>query len=381
MSKKMLLLVSALVALLASTILYLVFAVEWEKVEQEVGLSEVAQQDPLLAATTFLATKNIKLSTLNVLADVMIGHQITLANNSSIIVDEAALIEYKGLEKALLTWVKNGGHLVYLLSPRHNSLTESALLSQASIEVIPAKEGVGRYHIFSKPTANVEYTLNNETVKWRIPYQFYFKQCAGNEVSLKKTSRVVLCDLAFEHGFITFIPSLHPISNSGLKHLDHGEFLLWLVGKNQHVWYIPSLQSENWLASLWHWSGLFLVLLTISILALMWHVSMRLGLAKTPLASEKNKFADHIEAIGNFMIKQQHHEHLKQALVHDIEQVMELRNPRFKQLPPAEQAQLLSQVTGKNQQVIEQLLTEALPTEDNARLQFVKTFKELRKAL
>ena len=108
---------------------------------------------------------------------------------------------------------------------------------------------------------------------------------------------------------------------------------------------------------------------------------MRFGSAKYPLHELKNSFADHIEAIGGFMISQGHYDVLKSALLKDLEHKIEKRNPRFKSLAIDEQVKIISQLTGKEGKVIQALLTRPMPEQQDVRLQYIKLFRELRKAL
>lgn len=376
-------LIIIIIGLFISLVLYGLYSLEWEYIEKEVGLSEEAIAEPLLAAKTFLLTKDIYFQALEKENEFFKEGKITLAFNTTFIIDEAALVEYKNIENALINWVREGGHLVYLLSPRRDMLTikDNAILTQANVEVQPSHTVAWQHSVTSAPEANVKYVDENVKQDWYIPNSFYFTGCEGDAFHLIDTENAVICDLAMQNGFITFITSVHQISNASLRHLDHGEFLLWLTGDNTQLVYLPSLHSTNWLMYLWRWSSLVIILTSLCITFIMWHVSIRLGLAKTPLHLMKSTFANHIEANGNFMIKHEYYQHLKQALLTDLERAMELRSPRYKSLTSAEKAKLLSQITGKNKQTIEQLLTQDLPADEAARVQFVRTFKELRKAL
>jgi len=113
----------------------------------------------------------------------------------------------------------------------------------------------------------------------------------------------------------------------------------------------------------------------------MWQLSMRLGLAVEPSKHAKNLFAKHIEAVGNFLFKYQHHDVLKNALLIDLVNAVEKRHPKYKQLNLDEQASLISSLTGKSTSDIYLLLSEPLPEDENQRIKFIKLFKELRNLL
>ena len=361
----------------------LVFSLEWEKVEQEVGLTKKANVDPLLASRLFLQKKNIIFSKLNEEDQFFINGKITFPTDRSLIIDEAVLNEYIHLESAILEWVEAGGHLVYLLSPRREmfGLNENQLLVKSGVGVIDAGDSSRKYGFLEQPEANLVLKNGDDILAINLPHQNYFTGCEAMSYQLKDTDSTLICELSFSQGFITFLPSIHPFSNSSLRHLDHGEFLLWLVGSNKQLLYLPSMKESNWLLLLWNWSWQFIILIVLTLIVMMWNAAIRLGLPTTPTHSMKNLFADHIEAVGNFMINQNHHAELKMALLKDLEVAIEKRNPVYKQLTVTQQAGVISQFTGKNRDEIEQLLIKPLPADDVVRLQYIKLFKELRDLL
>ncbi len=368
---------------LAMLVGFLIFQTKWEKIEQEIGLSKEAYADPLLAANLFMKKHNVSLSTLKDQTDFMTSQKISLNQNGTLILDEAALNEYPNLEAALVDWVIAGGHLVYTLSPRRDllELNNNALITQAEIQVVDSEFDSFRYDILFEPRHNIILKWHEDELKLNLPFSAFFEGCKGTAFHSIDENNVLICEQAMGKGFVTFIPSVFAISNSGLKHLDHGAFLLWLVGDSKHLFYLPSLLAPNWLMELWHWSWLFVVLFLISVVSIIWHLAIRFGAAKYPLHALKSPFADHIEAVGSFMVSQGHYEAMKLALIKDFEHKMEKRNPRFKALNLDEQAIIISQLTGKESQAIKALLTQAMPEQQEIRLQYIKLFKELRKAL
>lgn len=366
-----------------SIIALLLISIEWEEVEQEVGLTKKASVDPLLAARLFLEQKNIIFSTLTEKEQFFINDKITLPANRSLIINEAVLNEYIHIESAILEWVKAGGHLIYVLSSRRDVLVlnENKLLTASGVSVTDAENSYRRYGFLEQPKANLELEIEDDTLALNLPHYYYFTGCEGESFQLKGSEATLLCELSLSQGFITFLPSLHQFSNSSLRHLDHGQFLLWLVGSKKGLFYLPSMNESNWLISLWDWSWQVIILISLTIIIVMWNAAIRLGLPTTPTHSMKNLFADHIEAVGNLMISQNHHAELKKALLKDLEYVIEKRNPAYKKLTVSQQAGIISQFTGKNSDEIEQLLIQPLPVDDVARLQYIKLFRELRDLL
>lgn len=375
--------------LLICLVSYLYFFITWEKVEQEIGLSEKAQSQPLLAASLFLQKSGKTLKRLEESTDVFQRGKIPISPNYSLMIDEAALTEINGLESALNNWVEAGGHLIYVLSPRRNALSldeeraldDNHLLTTSKVTVVEADTPSLRTSVIESPEANIQVESGELNLAVNMPYQHHFNDCEGKVFHTIDDELTLICEISIAEGFITFIPSIHSISNSSLLHLDHGEFLNWLVGANDGLIYMPSLSTLNWLEVLWKQSSLSILLPSLLLILYMWHVSMRIGLPENPTLATKNLFADHIKAAGNFMILNNHHQALKVALLKDLEHVMEKRIPNYKQLKIAEQAQLISKSTGTEAEEVELILSQPMPLEKEERLEYIKSFKALRKLL
>lgn len=357
---------------------------DWEYVENEVGLSSEAQENPLLAAQLFLQTKGKQLQRYDDATDLIYNNKVNLPENEVLIIDEGILAELDyGTTEVISQWIESGGHLVYLPSARRDilALDNNQLLSWAGISIIDSEEYAFRSFVTEEFEANAAINTDYGQFNVRIYAPYVFQDCAGEEITQLETEQVLICDLSYGEGFLTFIPSLDAISNNGLRQLDHGEYLLWLTGTRDKINYLPSLKSFNWFSLIWQKSTAVIVLTGAVLLMLLWHFGMRLGLPMSPIESEKNLFAEHLSATGSFLNRHGYHQQMHQALVQDIDQQMEKRNPKYKSLPVSEQAKLLSQLTGKNEQHIQALLSQELPKEADARVQHIKWFKELRNLL
>ena len=407
---------SGLIILVILLIAYITLVLQWEKIEIETGLSTKAKENPLLASKLLLAKNNISFVYLSSPKSIFTQGKISLNTSTSLMVDEAALLEYPTLENALLDWVAKGGHLIYILSPQRSALNiddNSTLLEQLSLQVQSNEDlFYTPQQILSQPKANIFITDNNKTLSLYIPFTYFFDSCAGKSYTLTKyknvelkkhqentndiknsinnnenkalkeeTDIILICDMSYQQGFITFLPSIHTLSTQSLKHLDHGAFLLWLVSKNKDLYYLPSFKTSNWLVKLWQWSWLFIVLIVLIIISFIWYLATRFGSAITPIGENKSLFTDHITAMGNFLYRHDHDQQLKQALILDLEQAIENRNVYYKHLSDDEKAQLISQLTGKELNTIKQLLNQELPKQALARIQYIQLFKALRKAL
>ncbi|KMT66982.1 hypothetical protein [Catenovulum maritimum] len=402
-------LLSALVLILLSVIIFIAMSIKWEKVEQEIGLSSEAASSPLLVASELVKLKGKTLTTLDSKYKLVENNQLQLPIQSSLILDEASLKEYESLDVRTLDWVTQGGHLIYVLSPRHEMLINALANFQQMTGVVPSlvDGNKRRNNILVTPTANLEIEYAKEKAKIYTPYQYQFEQCSGTKYSVKipikdeadegtkpeqdseKDSEqeqvnqdiTLICEMQYGEGYITFIPSIDPISNMGIKHLDHGAYLYWLIGSNQDLYYLPSLVAPSWLYALWQWSWLFVVLTISSIAGLIWHLVVRDGRGITPIEDKQTPFSIHIEASGHFMFSNNHQAEVKQSLINDLNKKLEAKIPHFKYLELNKQIEALAKLTNLEPQIIEKLLTSEIPQDSAEKIKFIKLFRTLRKSL
>ncbi len=361
-----------------------ILSIEWEKVEVETGLTSDASKQPLLAAQLLLKQYNASLEKLerSNSDDFYLNEKLSLATNSTLVMDEGALNEYPGIDKAILRWLKSGGHLVYILSPRRNQLIlDNNSLMLESLTVLDSETPARRHSFVVPAAANVNIKNDQQNFDIYLTHQFTFDNCPGTAIKAHESELALICEVPVAQGHITYLPSIDLIATSNLHRLDHGQFLLWLLGNNEYMFYLPSTISTNWIVSLLNWSWQIILLVVIFFVGWIWHLAMRLGLPSEPHSSSKNIFSAHIEAVGNFMVEHNHHQSLKAALVKDLDSIMEKRIANYKHLSVQEQAQQLSSITKKHSQTIEQLLSEELPVDSEERLQYIKLFKELRNSL
>ncbi|WP_440876943.1 hypothetical protein [Thalassotalea sp. PLHSN55] len=375
---------SAAIGILVLLVVGTIFSIEWEKVELETGLSKEARNQPFLAANLLLEKYNASFTELNRTSgdEFFNNERITLTTNTTLIIDEGVINEIPRIGQAILQWVKRGGHLVYVLSPRREQLELSYNpLMLENLTVVDSETPVRRHGFLVPTTANVNINDNNQNFDIHLSHQFNFENCPYSAIKEAVSNITLICQASIEQGYITYMPSIDLIATNNLQRLDHGQFLLWLLGKNTYMAYLPSTISSNWFVSIINWSWQIILLFSLLIIGLTWHLAMRLGTAIEPVSETKNSFSAHLEAVGNFLVKHNHHHSLKTALMRELDTVMEKRIANFSQLSLQKQAQHLSKISGKPSQTIEMLLEQDLPTDDEQRLQFIKLFKELRNSL
>lgn len=215
-----------------------ILSMDWEQVELETGLSESALQQPLLAANLLLQQHNASLEKLerSNRSDFFNHKRFSLATNSTLIIDEGALSEYPNIAQAILTWLKGGGHLVYVLSPRREqlALADSPLLHE-DLAVIDS-ETPARRRSFSVPSkANINILDEENNFDIYLSHQFSFENCPGTAIKEEETEATLICHFPVEQGHISYLPSIDLIASNNLQRLDHGQFVLWLLGNSDYM--------------------------------------------------------------------------------------------------------------------------------------------------
>lgn len=395
--KPLKLLLIGLLVLFIVGIGFAIFSQDWKEVEKKVGLSEDAAKNPLLAAELLLKNYDKSVSRVTKTEEFLVNKNLILEQNSSFIVDEAALFEHPHFVNALSDWVKAGGHLVYVLSPRRGQLNldDNPFVKVAGLSVVEKDGGFGRQRLLLPVYPNLEMEYNQSSLQLYLPYKYSFSDCPG--VSYEKRrwnikdkqfeeakegeSEQLICEVGYYQGFVTFIPSIDIISNRGLLHLDHGAFLMWLIGKNDSLYYLPSLKASNWLLAFWQWSWQFFVSLVVLGLFILWFVGMRFGRARVPIQDSKVPFVRHVRATGQFLSSHGHSDVLQQALNTDIFTIVELRQPSVKHMTNAQQAETISELTGIEATQISDLLFSPLPEDSTERTKTINLYKQLREAL
>ncbi|QDP02318.1 DUF4350 domain-containing protein [Thalassotalea sp. PS06] len=362
-----------------------IYSLDWKEQEVIVGFNSEAQKDPMLAARLFLESKGKSLTKLDAKDKFIDDRGIMLVPDSTLIINENSILEYPSVDKYLLVWVREGGHLVYEVSPSRDSeqLQYNALLWEPEVGISHSEDPdfTNRLNIYNEPEANMTMSLENYPMSLALYSSFEITDCGGDAFSRDEKEGVVLCDLPWGDGYITYVTNLDMIKNHGLLHLDHGLFLDWLTASNERIFYLPSLYSPGWFERLWKLSWLTVIVMLLTLIFIVWRGLVRFGSIEISGKGQDSLFNKHLQAMSRFLIKHQQAEILHQALVADIDSIMEPRMPGFSQLEITEKTRILQEITGINAEQIEQLITQTVPEDDISRLRYTQEFKALKEKL
>ncbi len=372
-----------LIVVSALSLGYVIFSNDWERKEIEVGFSDEVNKSPFTMATRLLAKHGVSWQSQNNIRQLVTDGELNLATDHALLLDESVLAKSMEIDSSLYDWVIAGGRVIYILSPQRDSLAldESKFVQALELNVNKVEEGYSPYFLFSRESKeNATFTVGSETVALTLNSTFSIDNCPSSEYQ-NNLKAIAMCDLSLGEGRVTVIPSISQFTNTGLRYLDHGAFLVWLSQGSRELVYIPNLTNPSWLANLWHWGWQWVIAVFLLLAALMWRTSARFGLPYTPIKATKTAFKLHIEALAHFYQQHGHEKVLLNALINDFNNKAEIRIPHFKQLSVEQQAQMISRITQYDKSTLIALLSSDYPESKQQRTEYIKQFKQLRNAL
>ena len=371
-----------LVTLILIGIVWFISAFEWQKTQVEVGFEDEISKDSFTMTTRFLARYNIEWRKERNIESLLIDNQLKLDNNHVLILDEAQIAKSYALDSALSDWVARGGRLIYILSAERETLgIENSAFTQSLGLTVISTDAMAPYFFFnSEATKTIDFPINKEEkAALSLSEKYQIAGCPGDAYQ-SVNEQVIVCEFSYDQGRVTVIPSFNLFSNHGLRYLDHGAFLLWLVDDADSVVFVPYLSYPNWLVKLWMWSWQFVVACLLAIILFVWHTSARFGRAYQPSNHVKTRFSEHVQAVANYYFS--HHQHvLVEALKKDFYQKVETRVPNFNALSVDKQAEVIANLSSYNKENIVALLAAEFPSSKEQQTEYIKRFKELRNAL
>lgn len=356
---------------------------DWQKNEIETGFTKEVSEDAFTMAGRLLALYNSSFEKIKRQDIINFDGELTIAENTVLVLDEGVLASSHELDSKLGDWVGAGGRLIYVLSSEREALgiNESVFFNSLELSVIEHESGYDSYFYFSSsPPPDTVLSLEGSDIELTLGNQLYLESCVGDAYT-NKNNQVMVCDLSYGDGHVTVIPSFKQFTNEGLRVLDHGAFLVWLVGSDRKVSFVPNLVYPSWLAQLWAWSWQFVAALVALLALFVWHKASRLGRAFVPVRDNTTVFSQHLTALADFLHLHGHDEVLAQALKRDFYQQLELRIPNIKMLSDEQQAKMIAKLTQFDESTIKSLLETEFPKQKQQRTEYVKRFKQLRNAL
>ena len=375
---------AALGIVIVSALIYLLSQKQWADVEYELDLSKEINKDPFTMAKRFLTLYDKQWQQIKARSLFDNNQQLILDKQHVLLIDESILSQSHQLNQSLSQWVAAGGHLIYLLSQQRQQLgiDDSDFFSSLDIEVELFEDAKpAQTKLDTIEDSNITLTVNNQQpLQIFLEEQLVISYCPGDDYNTD-FGDTLICDLSYDQGRVTVITSLSTFTNVGLKHYDHGSYLLWLLDDKDNIAYLPYFITDQWWHKLWQYSWQLVLAAGLLIILFIWQQSSRIGVAINADQHANAPFKLHLSAISRFMWQHGHQQQLQQALLKDFYAIVELRIPNFQQLSEQQKIQRISQLSQWPEDSIKNLLQQSLPDNQSQRSAYIQKFQQLRKAL
>lgn len=245
------------------------------------GYSEAAQRNPFYAADRLLTRLGRTVHSVRRLAD--LPDPLTIADAILIATPTYALSAADS--QRLLDWAAQGGHLI--IGVQHEY-----------------EPGQGHDHLLSPLEAQSHRAESISTDP--IPVQLDASQLP---LRVQFHSRLRLNEAFWQQyqwgeGLITLLVDISLFTNGRLADHDHADFLWALLqqqDRNGQVWLQYQPLTPSLAQLLWQYAWMPLVGLTLTLLALLWLYSRRLGPLLIPRSGEHRRLAEHLYASSRFL--------------------------------------------------------------------------------
>lgn len=275
----------------------------------------------------------------------------------------------------LLDWVERGGRLVMTVY-RDYSVEQSArvdhLLDYLAVTVTEQQSGGEIIHAIEPAEAS------QKSLRIGLQNRFELRDESGyGYASTDRSGHTYLLEYRLGDGWIGLFSELDFLNNWRIADYDHSDYLWQLVHSEEEpgkVWlqyqpYVPGL-----LELLWRFAWPLLVGLSITLAALLWASSQRLGPVLIGAGREQRSLLEHINASGQFLWRHGEAGKLVDAVRQRTLQRIMQQHPGWQQLSEPEQIEHIAALSGLDKQQVEALLA---PAGNPTRQQFLHTVRQL----
>lgn len=379
---------------------------EYRTVETREDISPQARRNPFLAAERFLQQVGVETKSIS-------GRDKLLkppAEPGVLFVNSLGSNLPLERERALLTWVKQGGHLILVARKAwHND-------EEGSGDSLLDRFGVRLYTNFRSPNAplegeqqgqecrarpdedeeqddpepesGLEQLLGNDEEwdeKWEkrfepIDFEFTDHQQLTAQFDSSRTlldsanSAIRIIDGVYgphllqyqvEDGLLSILSDNRLFTNDEIGEHDHALLLAQLVGQTEQAWLLYSSNMPSLLTLLWRNTPyLVLSLLLLALLAL-WRATERSGPQLAKEGDARRSLLEHLEAAANFTWRSDRSAELFQAAQKGIEQRWHRRHLALGAMEPKERCIWIAEQSGLKPEQIESALYHPITSEQD----------------
>lgn len=245
------------------------------------GYGEAAQHNPFYAADRLLTRLGLTVHSVRRLAD--LPDPLTAAD--AILVATPTYALSAADSQRLLDWVAQGGHL--LIGVQHEY-----------------EPGQGHDHLLNPLEAQSRRAESVSTDP--IPVQLDATQLPLHVQfrSKLRLNEAFWQQYQWDGGLITLLVDMDLFTNGRLAEHDHADFLWALLqqqNRNGQVWLQYQMLTPSLAQLLWQYAWMPLLGLLLTLLAVLWRYSRRLGPLLVPRSGEHRRLAEHLHASSRFL--------------------------------------------------------------------------------
>ncbi len=362
------------------------------KVQRYVGFSGKPKTMPLLGLEKFLKKMGMESELIS-----RISQFENLPKTSDTIIINAPPVII-GHEKiaSILDWVDDGGHLIYSASAGHlyddDEEVDDEILQYLDVKlrIAKTKKKKNLFSFFSQPidddtkdTADVDSpaqcvnkatrgkviafpgTENEQTIQFNPRYSLQ-SDGYGSTIELSNANGVYLLQFPIGNGIITVMSDAEFIKNRHIIKYDHAQFFYQLVSnkigersrlKPSKVWIQYMVGMPNIINLIWMKGWMFVVALALLVVSFLLMKGRRFGPIITTTTTVRRSLMEHVNAVGMFLWKKNGAKYLLINARQKVVALAEKNHPMFNVMQPNEQYQILSEISGINEEKISYALT------------------------
>ena len=284
----------------------------------------------------------------------------------------------------LMTWVREGGHLVLLPSNYESRTVDNFLesLGYRLVAVDPVDEMAEdeEDEAVDEPDddEDYEYIINLEHTRHRI--ELTDPGLPGAMLSDERGIVAVRRELGM--GFVTVFASAHYFVNRQIGDHDHARLLMDATAgylDTATTWFVYDTAYPPLWQIIWTNGPLIVISLALMLLLWLWSVIPKFGPAIHDKPPVRRSIREHVGAAGHFVWRNYGAAALAESAAAAVMHTAEYRHPGISRLPMQKQAQRISAMTGMPEaEVLEVLMDrfEHRPREFTRNMQTLQSIRE-----
>jgi len=273
-------------------------------------------------------------------------------------------------EQALLRWVANGGHLVFVVRrfwDEEAQTNGNSLLDRLGVRLqrvdLPDEDDAEQ----AQPGASIDLVSidpePDESATDRMSYKLSFRADRVLEDVDDDASWVLvgeqgphLLEWSWGNGWITVLSDNELFSNEGIGEHDNAWFLSYLVAGEHKVWLLYSSNMPSLMALLWRSAPYLLLSAAVLLVLLIWSLTRRSGPRLARRTAVRRNLLEHLLAAAAYSWRTDQGATLFGASQMNVEQSWRKRHPLLERLDAQGRSRWIARKTGMDSASVEEAL-------------------------